>query len=80
MGATRHMPNGPAEISFRVRGILCILIVGISVNGGHQSVYDTKLFFQYLCHGGQAVGGAGSAADDGFAAIEDLVAKKGEIF
>jgi len=40
---------------------------------GHESRYDTKLFLQHFRHWSQAVGGTGSAANDGFASIQDFV-------
>ena len=41
------------------------LIVGVSVNGGHGSANDAEFVVENLHHRGEAVGGAGSAGDDG---------------
>ena len=47
----------PAQISFRVRSILRILIICIGVNCSHQAVYDTKLLIQDLCHWSETISG-----------------------
>ena len=40
------------------------LVIGIGVNGGHQTAFDTKFFHQYFSERSQAVGGARSVGND----------------
>ena len=53
-----------------MRSILCILIVGVGMDGCHQAIDDTEFFFQYLRHWCEAVGSTGGTANDRFAAIQ----------
>ena len=41
------------------------LVTGVSMHGGHDAALDSVGVVQSLSHGSQAVGGAGSSADDG---------------
>ena len=41
-----------------------LLIVGVSVNGGHQAALDAQRVVQHLCDRGQAVRGAGCVGDN----------------
>ncbi|MNS83674.1 hypothetical protein D3C72_1174700 [compost metagenome] len=41
-----------------------VLVVGIGVNGGHQTAFDAQLAVQHLGHRGQAVGGARRVGND----------------
>ena len=49
-----------------------MLIVGISVDRGHQATYASRLI-QYFSYLGQTFGGAGSPRDNLFAAIKLLM-------
>src|SRR5690606_3508859 len=40
------------------------LVVGVAVDGGHQTLLHTKGVVEHLDHGGQTVGGAGRVGDD----------------
>ena len=64
---------GAAEITLGVGSVLGVLVVGIGVDRGHETGDDPEFIVEYLGHGGQAVGGTGGAADDGFAAVEDIM-------
>ena len=49
------------------------LIVGVAVNGVHQTVHDAHFLVQHFCHWCQAVGGAARVADDRVARLEHVV-------
>jgi len=38
--------------------IMEVLIVGVSMNGRHQTALDSKIFMQHFCHWSESVGGA----------------------
>src|SRR5579863_6459754 len=64
---------GAAEVTFWVRCVLGILVICIRVDGGHQAGDDAEFVIEDLGHRCETIGGTGCAADDGLAAIEDIV-------
>ena len=64
---------GAAQIAFAVRRVKGVLVAGVGVDGGHQAFDYAELFLQDCRHRGEAVGGAGSGGDDGFAAIQNVL-------
>ena len=49
------------------------MVAGVGVDSGHQAFNDAEFVLQDFGHRCQAVGGAGCAGDDGFAAVQGFV-------
>ena len=47
-----------------MHGVQDHLVVGVGVNGGHESLVNAERIVQHLDYGGDAVGGAGCVGDD----------------
>ena len=47
-----------------MRAVLQVLVLGVGVDGGHQTLDDADTVVEGLGHGSQAVGGAGCVGDD----------------
>jgi len=62
---------GTAQIL--VGRVLQILVRGIGVNRGHETVLNSKVFVQHLHHGGQAVGGTASVRQHSLGSVQDVV-------
>src|SRR6478609_6070312 len=59
---------GPAQVL--VRGVLQVLVLGVGVDGGHQSLLDAQRIVEHLGHRAQAVGGARGAGDHRLRAVQ----------
>ena len=53
---------GPAQVL--VRAVLQVLVLGVGVDRGHQTLLDADQVVEHLGHRGQAVGGARGVGDD----------------
>ena len=53
-----------SEVALSVRTVEDHLVAGVSVNGGHDTALDRSVVVKSLCHGSEAVGGAGSSGND----------------
>jgi len=63
----------PAEVALGMGASWVFWSLVIGVDGGHQTGDDAVFVIEGLGHGGQAIGGTGGAADDRFAAVQDVM-------
>ena len=56
--------GGPGAAQILVRQVEDVLIVGVGVNRGHETLLDAEGVVEHLGYRRQAVGGAGGVGDD----------------